>query len=524
MIIANKSGAIVAMKLSFVAAGELKDYIKGDLSFDNFWAGFDNAATKIVDTAFNPNVTYPITVNFKGLTITTSEPYSLNAVVGMHHGGSVEPYDVTLINEKKKKSILKTEKLTQGVFIESPLCLILSAQFKKLFALKRQSKSYDSWTMAGKLRSQQMIDAVNHELEQFRGHPAISFLFPEVITIVDNGNIYLSTLSEAPWLNGVVRADLTAISAANQLLVTDFMSKAVDLYKGIYGVSETIPELQGKLAAFGVQVSLPTEWVGVPDVDVYEGTITPEFRKYLEDYPEQILATFPYYIRHAYGGLDLTGQELASTLYDFTRVLNKFTNKSIKYKAENLFANIYELVAVLMKGIDKPMALIDISDFIIYHNMRLGSIHLKPTLNVPTDMSMSDYNKLRELTKNLTLPAKDSVGFKANLSKNVNNNLEMNHNGKIFEFEVVVGQHIVNKDQVIDCILSDRTLGFEAVEMLECIEGLYLACLNPSIAPGNLYNIVEGKFKYAIPAAYLNSQLHPGFVVPNFNIYIPGNL
>lgn len=524
MVIKNKSGAIVAIKLSFIAAGELKEYIKGNLSFDAFWADFNAVAKKLVNTAFQPKVTYPQTVNYKGLVLTLQEPYTLNSVVGLHHGGVVGAEGVTLIDEKKSKSLLTTEVLKEGVFIETPLCLIISALLKKLFALERQARSYDSWTMAGKLRSQQMIDSIDSELQQFRDHPTVSFLFPEVITVVNDGKILISSLSEAPWLNGVVRTTKNELSESNSLLLNDFMSKSVDLYKGIYGVSETIGELQSKLSAFGCVVTIPEVWVGVEDKETYEGVITPEFRQYLETYPEQILAMFPYYIRHAYGGMDLTGKELAATLYDFSRVLNKFTNRSLKYKAENLFTNIYELVAVIMKDIGQPLSLIDISDFIIYHNLRLGSISLKPTTNVPTDMNLDDYNKLRELTKNLTMPAKDLVGFQSNLSKNINNNLEMAYNGKIFEFEVVVGNHIVNKDEVIDCILSNRTKGYAAVEMLECAEGLYLACLDPKTTPGDLYNFEQGKYKYGLPAAYLNSQLHPGFVVSNFNIYIPGNL
>lgn len=269
---------------------------------------------------------------------------------------------------------------------------------------------------------------------------------------------------------------------------------------------------------------MPNEWVGVDDSDVLIGSITPEFRKYLETYPEQILATFPYYIRHAYGGMDLTGSELSATLYDFSRVLNKFTNRTIKYKAENLFTNIYELMAVIMKGIGKKMELIDISDFIIYHNLRMGSISFQPTTNVPANMTLDDVNKLKELSRNLTSPVKNLVGFQGGLTKNANGNLQLAYNGKTFEFKAVVGEHIVNENQIIDCILSNRTIGYEAVEVLECIEGLYLACLNPTIKAGDLYNLEEGKFKYTIPSVYLNSQLHPGFVVSNFNIYIPGNL
>lgn len=524
MIIKNQSGAIVAIKLSFIAAGELKDYIKGVVSFDNFWTDFGKVAGKLVDTAFSPNVKYPVVVNFKGLTLTLGEPYTLNSVVGMHHGGATEAFGVPLIDDKKKKTILVTEMLKDGVFIESPLCLILSAQLKKLFAIQRQAKSYDSWTMAAKLRSQQMINSIDNELQQFRNHPAVSFLFPEVITIVENGDIKIASTADAPWLNGVRRATSAELSTANKLLLNDFFTKSVDLYKGVYGVADTIGELSLKLNGFGVLVTIPDKWIVVEDKEHYEGVIKPEFRRYLEHYPEQILATFPYYIRHAYGGLDLTGSELSSTLYDFSRVLNKFTNRTIKYKAENLFTNIYELIAVVMKGVDKPMGLIDISDFIIYHNLRMGSISFKPTSNMPTDLSMTEYNKIRDLAKNLTLPAKESVSFRSGLTKNVNGNLQLSFNGKIFEFEVVVGDHIVNKSEVVDCILSDRTVGFEAVEMLECIEGLYLACLNPKIAPGDLYNFEQGIFRYSIPSAYLNSQLHPGFVVSNFNIYIPGNL
>lgn len=524
MIIKNKSGAIVAIKLSFVAAGELKDYIKGVVTYDVFWAEFAKVAGKIVDTAFNPLTKYPVTVNYKGLTLTLNEPYTLNSVVGMHHGGITEAYNVTLIDEKKKKMSLVTELLKEGVFIESPLCLILSAQLKKLFALQRQAKSYDSWTMAAKLRSQQMINSIDNELQQFKNHPAVSFLFPEVITLVENGDIKIASTAEAPWLNGVIRSTAADLLTSNKLLLTDFLSKSVDLYKGIYGVSDSLSDLSLKLNSFGVLVAIPDKWIVVKNEDVFEGAIKPEFRKYLEAYPEQILATFPYYIRHAYGGLDLTGSELSSTLYDFTRVLNKFTNRTIKYKAENLFTNIYELIAVIMKGVNKPMSLIDISDFIIYHNLRLGSISFKPTANMPQDLTMTEYNKIRDLAKNLTLPAKDSPSFNSGLTKNVNGNLQMSFNGRIFEFEVVVGDHIVNKAEVIDCILSMRTTGFEAVEMLECIEGLYLACLNPKIVPGDLYNLEQGIFRYTIPSAYLNSQLHPGFVVPNFNIYIPGNL
>lgn len=520
MIMKNKGAAMVIMPLSFVARGELKNYIKGDLSFDSYWNGFDVVAKRIITTGFEPtSVTYPATYTFKDISIRLDEPYTLNGTVAIHHGGTISDISIPLIRQKSK-SEFKTAALDNGVIVETPLCLILSAQLKKAFALERQRRSYDSWTMAGKLRSQQMIDSINSELENFKNHPAITFVFPENIFVVEDGHFYISSLSEVPWLNGVDKVTKNDIRETNSALINDFMSKAVDLYKGVYGFTGTIDELRSQLLAYGVTVSIPTNWLRINNSTTLTGSLTPEFRTFIEKFPEQVLSTFPYYIRHTYGGLDLTGSELASTMYDFTRVINKFTNRSVRYTAENQFSSIYELMAVIMKTMNKEMSLLDISDFIIYHNLRLGSIRFQYKSG-PSDLQLDEYNKIRELTKNLTIKASDTQ-FDGLVEKTVDGLLQLNLNGRLFTFEVIVGQHIVNKDEVIDCILSDRTRGYEAVEVLECIEGLYLACLDPSLKPGQLYNLSEGIFKYTIPVAYLNSQLHPGFVIPNFNIYIPG--
>lgn len=520
MILQNKGGAVIVMPLTFTARGELKNYIKGDLSFDEFWNGFSIVAKKIVTTGFEPDsVKYPAVFSFKDMSIRLDEPYTLNGTVALHHGGTVDDVSIPLI-KRKTKGIFKTASLTSGVVVETPLCLIVSAQLKKAFALERQRRSYDSWTMAGKLRSQQMMDSIDNELLNFKNHPAISFIFPENAFIMQDGNFYISSLSEVPWLNGVERVGITEISAVNNALLADFLDKAVDLYKGIYGFNGTIEELRSQLLAYGVTVTVPSEWIKLHDKTILNGQITPELRSFLEQFPEQVLSTFPYYVRHAYGGLDLTGSELASTMYDFTRVINKFTNRTVKYRAEDQFTSIYELMAVIMKGLNEEMTLLDISDFIIFHNLRTGAIRFQYK-NGPSDLQLDEYNKIRELTKNLTVKASDS-SFANQLEKTVDGDLQLNLNGRLFTFEVIAGQHIVNKAEVIDCLLSNRTKGYKAVEVLECIEGLYLACLDPSIRPGDLYNLVEGVFKYTIPTAYLNSQLHPGFVTANFNIYIPG--
>lgn len=521
MIIKNNGAGMVLMLLSFAARGELKDYIKGERTFDAFWEGFEVVAKKIVATGFNPkSVTYPATFTFKDLTIRLDEPYTLNSVMAMHHGGTVLDYEVPLIDQKKHKSIIKTAKLMDGVVLETPLCLILSAQLKKAFAVERQRLSYDTWTMAGRLRSQQMIDSVDAELLNFKNHPAISFMFPETIFSLQNGKIIVSSLNDTPWLNGIIRRSKEEISAANVALINDFLIKAVDLYKGIYGFTGTVDELRSQLLGYGVTVILPVDWLEISDVAVLNGEMTSEFRYYLETFPEQILATFPFYIRHTYGGLDLSGSELGAVMYDFTRVINKFTNKSVKYRAEDQFSSIYELVGVIMNGIGAPMKLIDISDFIIYHNIRLNSIRFDYK-DGPTDLTVNEYNIIRNIMKYLSSNSRQT-NMGGTLSKTSEGYLQLTIGTRIFRFEVKVGQHIVNKDEIIDCLLSSRTLGYRAIEMLECIEGLYLACLDSSIKPGDLYNKVENKYKYTIPVAYLNNQVHPGFVVPDFNIYVPG--
>lgn len=521
MIVRNNGAGMVLMLLTFAARGELKDYIKGERTFDAFWEGFDVVAKKIVTTGFNPkSVTYPATFTFKDLTIRLDEPYTLNSVMGMHHGGTVFDYEVPLIDQKKNKTMIKTAKLMDGVVMETPLCLILSAQLKKAFAVERQRLSYDSWTMAGKLRSQQMIDSVDAELLNFKNHPAISFMFPETIFSLQNGKIIVSSLNDTPWLNGVTRRTKGDITPVNTALISDFLTKAVDMYKGIYGFTGTIDELRSQLLGYGVAVIIPEDWLEVSDVAVLNGEMTQEFRYYLETYPEQILATFPFYIRHTYGGLDLTGSELAAVMYDFTRVINKFTNKSVKYRAEDQFSSIYELVSVIMKGIGAPLSLIDISDFIIYHNMRLNAIRFDYK-DGPTDLTVAEYNVIRNIMKYLASNSRQT-NMGGTLSKTSEGYLQLTIGTRIFRFEVKVGDHIVNKNEIIDCLLSSRTLGYKAVEMLECIEGLYLACLDSTVKPGDLYNKVENKYRYTIPVAYLNNQVHPGFVVPDFNIYVPG--
>lgn len=173
-----------------------------------------------------------------------------------------------------------------------------------------------------------------------------------------------------------------------------------------------------------------------------------------------------------------------------------------------------------MNGIGSPMKLIDISDFIIYHNMRLNSIRFDYK-DGPTDLTVNEYNIIRNIMKYLSSNSRQT-NMGGTLSKTSEGYLQLTIGTRIFRFEVKVGQHIVNKDEIIDCLLSSRTLGYRAIEMLECIEGLYLACLDSSIKPGDLYNKVENKYKYTIPVAYLNNQVHPGFVVPDFNIYVPG--
>lgn len=520
VVIKNNGAALVIMPMTFVARGELSDYIKGQRTYDDFWSGFDAIAKRVVLTGFEPeSVKYPVTFTFKDISLRLDEPYTLNGTVALHHGGNVENIDIPLY-KGKTKSTFSTIELQQGVVVETPLCLILSAQLKKAFAIERQRRSYDSWTMAAKLRSQQMIDGVENELANFKNHPAISFVFPENMFSVQDGNILISSLSEVPWLNGVDRQSKSDLNLTNLSLMEDFFNKAVDLYKGVYGFTGTIDELRSQLLAYGVVVEVPSDWLKIQNSKTLTGVLTTEFRYFLEKFPEQILSTFPYYIKHAYGGLDLTGSELASTMYDFTRVINKFTNKSVKYRPEDQFSSIYELVAVIMKGVGEPMTLIDISDFIIYHNLRMGSIRFQYR-NGPEDLTLNEYTSIRELTKNLTVKAADT-SFAGLLEKTADGYLQLTLNGRIFTFEVIVGDHVVNKAEVIDCILSERNRGYKAVEMLECLEGLYLACLDTDVKPGNLYNPTEGKFKFTIPTAYLNSQLHPGFVSANFNICIPG--
>lgn len=519
MIIKNKNGALVVIPTTYVVDGELKDYVKGTASYDSFWSGFDLVAKDIIKTGFNPMAyTYPLTFNFKGITLRLDEPYAINATVGIHHGGAVQAATVDIVRPKGK-AVLTTRELTKGVILETPLCMILSAQLKRAFALERQRISYLTWTMVAKIRSQQMIDQIDNELLSFKNHPAITFVFPESIFIKQGENLIVSAMNETPWLNGITREDKTYIDVENTLLLQDFYNKTVDLYKGAYGFTGTIDELRAQLIGNGVSVTISDNWLVLQDQKYFEGQMTPEFRKFLEQFPEQILSTFPYYIKHTYGGLDLTGQELASTLYDFSRVLNKLCNRSIKYRAEDQVGNIYELMTIIMKKLETPMSLLDISDFIIFHNLRLGSIRFQLDSG-PSDLTVQEYEMIKEISKKLTTHVADT-SYAAMITKTVDDKLQLTINGRIFIFNVIIGDHVYNKTEVIDCLLSTRTLGYRCVEMLESIEGIYLACLNTALVPGSLYNLMDGVYKFEIPMAYLHSQLHPGLVPANFQFYIP---
>lgn len=524
MLLKNDATSIAAMRISFQVSNDLKRFMKQEIEYAVLWDGFAAVARAIARTGFETSVgSYPRVFNFKDfLQITLDQPFTLNVVSGIIHGGEQVLDEITVVTQKKKKSILSTPKLKNGLLFETPLTLIIHAWVQREYVKIRNDRTYNKLDAIGKSRADAQLRDLEAHLDTLDELPGASYLFPENIFAMNNNDLLMNTYLTTPWLDGVEKVDITALSTSNNELINDYFLKAVDAYKGVFGLAGGLEDIKIDLRNVGVLVEPDPVWLRISNSPYYEGSMTFELREYVTKYPQQILAMFPYFLKNTYYGMELTPAELGSTLYDFGRVISKLFSTQVRGQVENQLSDKYELIGNIMAGIETPMTMADMVDFIHYHHLRTGAIKFEIDA-ADIELNLAEIrilkraiNDLRSPIHNLSEEEQAKYTYRATERK-----IAVQMPDRVILLRAVGRDFVVDPHGAVKSVMNPNSgLGYKAIELFEQIQSLYIATLDPSLTPADLFNLDAGKYKFKLNSNLLNQQMHFGFVGQKPTIFL----
>lgn len=516
MIASNKMASLVINPISIVVSNELKRFMKKEINFATFWGTFDSVAKLIARTGFETTSTgYPKVFNFKDcVEITLTAPYTLNTVSAIFHGGKWDATTISVRNPKKKMISITTSKITDGVLFETPLTLIVHALIQREFVRLRNDKIFPSLDSLGKSRALAQLSEIEKQIDSLDELPAAAYLFPENIFLVQENDLFINSYMSTPWLNGITRVSGNFLSQDNSGRVNDYFNKTTDVYKGVFGIAGSIEDIKVELKDVGILVEPRAQWLRIPNYEDVEMSMSVELRQYLMNHSSQVLAMFPHFLKNTYYGMQLTGSEMAGAMVDFTNVLSKLFGRKLSYDPGFQANDKYELLASIFAGLETPMHINDIIDLMYQHQVRVGGVSWT-LADANAQLTLSELELLRGVTSDLANKVSDIMALNKYEYNAVSDTLNLIcPTRKLVLNPVWSDSSIINDSKLLHkAVFNPQSeKSYRALELLEALEGLYLATLNPNTTTANLFSIDRAVYKFRISSYQLNKQLHYGFI------------
>lgn len=508
------------VRMSFQVDGILKDFIKGTATFDDLFSEFTVVAKKIAKSGFSDaSMTFPQVWTYKDvIKLQLDHPFAQNMAVVTVHGGEFNTVNSKIIYPNKKKVALTTANLVSGALFETPLALVMNAFIQREYAKLRKAAQYSQLDSIGKQKMDTQMADLEEEIDSMRTMPAQSFIFPENIIAVSDGNIYINSFISTPWVDGLSNVATGDINSEVIALVDDFMNITIDAYKGIFGLNKTIEEIQADLHDVGVKVDVSNDtWIKVPDVNYFTGSISTHLAEYMASHKSQVIALFPYFLRNTYYGFEMTDSELGSALYDYGRVLNKLFGARDKTSPANMLTDKYEIMTAIRKAQDLDTTPTDLTNFEYYHALRRGDI----VLEVADDI-IPTYEELKILKQAIAdlrnpifeLPDAEQTKYTYKASQRLIG-VTM-PDDSVVNLKAVGRNWIAGAEGAIKAIMSpDTRVGYELMELFEQIQNIYFACIDPNLSGSDIVKTEQGLYKFKVSNLALSQQLHYAFVGAN---------
>lgn len=518
MIVSNETASLGVIGVSYVVTGQLKSLIKGDITFSDFWTDFAPLAKQIAKTGFeNVTLTFPKVYNYKDcLQITIDQPYTQNSCVVTIHGGTFDYKDSKIYYPNKVKKDIRVKRLTNGLLMETPLHMVVNSLIQREYAKLRKAINYPKMDAIGKSRADiEMID-LEKQVDALSEMPPASYLFPENMFCMNSNSILVNNAISTPWLNGLTTVTDLELSDENRQLMQDYFTSAIDAYKGVFGVGQTIEEIKIALADVGVIVESDNNWVKIPDLPYHTGSMSLSLRRYLENYPQQVLALFPYFLKNTYYAMELTGAELGSTLYDFSRVLQKLFGVRVKDHASNMLADKYELLADIRAKTELPVSMEELAEFALLLGLRTGDIQWEVADDIVLDIKQ--LRRVKEAMEDLRNPISTLDESRQSLYtyKATQKLVAINVEGTIINLKATGKNWVASASNAVKAVMNPISAApYEMMELFEQIQSIYLACLDSSLTTSDLYSIDQGTYKFKINAVLLSQQMHYAFTGAN---------
>lgn len=519
MLIKNKTASLGIISVTYKIDGQLKELIKGNITFNDFWNDFRPLAKQIAKLGFdNGDLKFPKVYNYKEhIQITVEQPYTQNSMFGTVHGGTVILGEGKMIMPNKKKYDLKTKELTNGVIMETPLHMVINSQVQREYAMMRKEINYPTLDAVGKSRADSEMAELEQYVTDMSVMPPASYLFPEHIMLMNGNDILISNAISTPWLNGLSVVNSLTLAEDNSLSLDDFFTSAVDAYKGVFGDAKSISDIKIELDDIGIIVEKPSKWIKIPDTPYHVGNMSQSLREYLTNNASQVLALFPYFLRNTYHSMELNGSELGTTLYDFSRVLSKLFDVQVKDYAANMLADKYELLANIRASIGNAVTSDELHEFALLLALRTGDI-MWELENDEMELTLKQLREVKKAIEDLKNPVVTLAEERQTLYtyKATQKMISISVDGVEINLVPRGKDWIASSGTAAKVIMNPvSNAAYEMVELFEEIQSIYFACLDPSLTKSDVYSLDQGTYKFKINSVMLSQQLHYGFTGTN---------
>lgn len=524
MIIGNNAANLSTALVRSQAIDDYKRFIAGQIDFNTFWSEFKVVAKAIAKTGFDtvPLSEFPKKFMYKNaIEITIYMPYVSNMAFMTGESVTMSMRSTDVYYPNKTKKVINVPYVSQGIFFESPLHMVINAYVQREFAALKRDIVYPTLDNIGKQRLNTQLADLDTTIAEFSELSGGVFLFPEHIFVKQDNHMYFNTYLDTPWVNGIERESTAFLSPGMKAGLDLFMNSSVDTYKGVFGAVGGIEEIKVILGGYGVLIEPRDIWVKIPNSRHITAQMDESLRKYLQSYSGQVLAMFPHFLKNTYAGFELSSSELAATVYDFGRVLSKLFGVKVKVNPDDMVSDKYELLTSIRSSLGLSTTAEDLIDFTYYHALRTGALNFEVVGDV--ELTLDEMRLVRTAMANLRNPlfALDEAERNRYVYKATQRLIGVTCPNRVIDLKVVGQNFVIESDRAVKSIMNpSSSVGYALVELMEAIEGIYLACLDSTLTTSDIYNLTDGTYKYKISSAALNKQLHYGFIGVNPTIIL----
>lgn len=327
MLIKNNalSMNVIGVSIDVDKSSDMKQWLAGRTEFAVFWksAGMRAFITSIVDTAFKYPFTSRQVLRYDAIQLTVESPYTQNTVFGIIEGAMGDKADVRVMNRAGRSTVVGgVSTLDQGIIVECPVTMLITALCAREQLLQLKKRGLMSETQKSTL--QERIADLDSRIDTMSKDASSIGLMGEQAIAVHEGDIYFHQPVVGNWMTLVDTIDFSLAPQVLQDGITNFRSRAVDVFKGVTGSAGTLDEIEAMLDGMGVGSHMTsTPWLKVRNEKTFRADMTDEMLVFLEDNAQYACGYYLHYLQGAYGSTSMDPKSISGAAYDFGMKLKR---------------------------------------------------------------------------------------------------------------------------------------------------------------------------------------------------------